>query len=455
MKTFRLLIVALLVATSASAQRYVGNANANAQDGEYSPTVYLISVHEVDTIYNCGNCAAAQAAMLNRLAAEGATLDYIETHRPGFQQVEKPQFVFASKNNRFSVALGGYVALRASYDFDGIVDNLDFIPYDIPVPGNYDTRQQLQMDASTSRIFVKAITNTRALGRVVAFIDTDFRGGAQGSYTPRLRSAYVSFLGFTFGRDVTTFCDLQAAPHTIDFQGPNAYNFNFATMIRYEVSFARDRMKFGLAAEMPKVSGTYNDNFATLRQRVPDGIALLQVSWGENNESHVRASGVVRDLYIHNLQTGNNTTRLGWGAQFSGHIRVARPLALFMNGVYGEGITPYIQDLTGSGLDFTPNPQNPDQIQTMPMWGWQAAAQINFTPRFWISGGYSEVHVNRSHGYYAENQYKQGQYIFGNIFYALTPRCQIAAEYLYGSRKNMSSDKNHANRASLMIKYNF
>ena len=42
MKTFRLLIVALLVAGSASAQRY----ERKAMRGEYSPTVYLISVQE-------------------------------------------------------------------------------------------------------------------------------------------------------------------------------------------------------------------------------------------------------------------------------------------------------------------------------------------------------------------------------------------------------------------------
>ena len=272
MKTFRLLIVALLLAGSASAQRY----ERKAMRGEYSPTVYLISVQEVDTIYNYGPYAMQQAAALNRMAMDNATQDYIETHRPGFQQVEKPQFVFATKNNRFSFSLGGFVSLRAGYDFDGIVDNIDFVTYDIPVHGNYDTRQKLMMDASTSRLFMKAITNTRALGRVVVFMDADFRGGAEGSYTPRLRSAYVSFLGFTLGRDVTTFCDLSAAPTTIDFQGPNAYNFNFATMIRYEYAFADNHLKFGVAAEMPSVSGTYNDNFATLKQRVPDFPAYFQ-----------------------------------------------------------------------------------------------------------------------------------------------------------------------------------
>ena len=165
MKTFRLLIVALLLAGSASAQRF----ERKAMRGEYSPTVYLISAQEVDTIYY-GPAAMRQAAALNRMAMDNATQDYIDTHRPGFQQVEKPQFVFATKNNRFSFSLGGFVSLRAGYDFDGSVDNIDFVTYDIPVHGNYDTKQKLMMDASTSRLFLKAITNTRALGRVVVFM---------------------------------------------------------------------------------------------------------------------------------------------------------------------------------------------------------------------------------------------------------------------------------------------
>ena len=450
MKTFRLLIVALLVATTASAQHRM----RSARHGEYMPTVYLISMHEVDTVYS-DVCAARQVAALNRLAVEGATQDYLETHRPGFQQTELPQFVFASKNNKFSFALGGYIALRTAYEFEGTVNNLDFVPYDIPIPGNYATRQKLTMDASTSRVFLKAIANTRALGRVVVYVDGDFRGSAQGSYIPRLRSAYVSFKGFTVGRDITTFCDLMAAPTTIDFQGPNAYNLQFATMIRYEVPFARNHMTFGLAAEMPDVSATYNDFFAPLPQRMPDFPVYLQVAWGRNRESHLRASAVFRNLYAYNVRTGNNTSLFGWGAQFSGRIKVFPWFRLFMNGVYGEGITPYIQDLKGAGLDFTPNPANPEQIQTMPMWGWQAAAQINLSRRVALSGGYSMVRIQHKNGYFANDEYRQGQYIFGNIFYSLTPRCKLAAEYLYGTRKNMDAQKNHANRAPVLVQYNF
>ena len=300
MKTIRLLIVLLLLASSASARHHLSRKD------RYAPTVYLVSVHEVDTIYNSG--ALRQAALENRAAVAEAKQDYLETHRTGFQQDDYPKFVFTSKNNRFSFAVGGFVALRAGYDFDGISDNIDFIPYEIPIPGNYNTEQKLMMDASTSRLYISAIANTRALGRVVVHIDTDFRGGAPGSYTPRLRSAYVNFLGLTFGRDITTFCDLQAAPTTIDFQGPNAYNYDFATLIRYEVSFARRHMTFGIAAEMPRVSGTYGDNFAPMHQRVPDVPAYLQVAWGKDMSSHLRLSGIVRNMYLYNNRTQSTTS---------------------------------------------------------------------------------------------------------------------------------------------------
>mgnify|MGYP003457550419 FL=1 len=141
------------------------------------------------------------------------------------------------------------------------------------------------MDASTSRIFLKAIINSRMLGRVHIYTDMDFRGGDEFSYLPRLRSAYVEVGGFTIGRDVTTFCDLAAAPETIDFQGPNAYNFAFNEMIRYEHSFLRNHLTVGIAAEMPQVSATYGEHFSPIYQRVPDGIAYIQYAWGENRSS--------------------------------------------------------------------------------------------------------------------------------------------------------------------------
>ena len=382
--------------------------------------------------------------------------DYAKSARKGFQQAHNPTVIFATHDNRFSLAFGGFVNLRTSYDVDGTIPGLDFVPYNIPMSKNYANKQRVMMDASTSRLFMKAIVNSRALGQVVVYSDVDFRGGETGSYLPRLRSAYVSLKGLTIGRDVTTFCDLNAAPTTIDFQGPNAYNFNFNEMIRYERSFMRDHFTFALAAETPSVNATYGEYFSAIYQRVPDFIAYLQYAWGENRNSHLRVSGVVRDMYLHNKVSGENTTQLGWGLQLSGHLSITRWVDLYMNGVYGKGITPYIQDLTGSPYDFAYNPENPQQVQTMPMWGWQAAAQVNIIPSvLWVSGGYSEVGLDKENGYLADDQYHRGQYVFGNIFYNPTKNFTLALEYLHGSRKDMSSEKNTANRISIMAQYNF
>ena len=138
------------------------------------------------------------------------------------------------------------------------------------------------------------------------------------------------------------------APTTIDFQGPNAYNFNFATLIRYEVSFARRHMTFGVAAELPSVSATYGENFKPIHQRVPDFPMYLQYAWGADRSSHLRASAVLRNPYMYKVSKDATTSLFGWGVQLSGTIKCCDWFRMFMNGVYGKGITPYIQDLTGS-----------------------------------------------------------------------------------------------------------
>ena len=54
----------------------------------------------------------------------------------------------------------------------------------------------------------------------------------------------------------------------------------------------------------------------------------------------------------------------------------------------------------------------------MPMYGWQAAAQIDLVPnKLAISGGYSMAEVCRRNGAYADDEYRRGQYVFGNIFW--------------------------------------
>ena len=452
MKKVLLTIGAMAAVLSATAQNHRIQRHHH---GDAEPTVYIISVSESDTVTCPTQSCNQQDMVMKNAAVKSAIEDHKNATRDGFQQALTPSAIFADKRNTFSFAIGGDVALRAAYSFDRIVNNIDMVPYNIPMTLTPADDQEIRMDASTSRIFIRGIANTKKLGQVHIFMDMDFRGGATGSYTPRIRSGYVQMLGLTIGRDVSTFCDLTAAPTTIDFQGPNAYNFRFATMIRYEHSFIDNHLKVGAAAEMPSVSGTYGETLMAIPQRVPDFPVYLQYSWGKNRDSHIRASAVFRDMYLYNNARSSEDDLFGWGVQFSGNIHITKYLELFMNGVYGEGVTRYINDLMGSGLDFTPRPNDPTRVQATPMYGWQAAAQINILPNLFVSGGYSTVSVLKKNGTYSDSMYKQGQYIFGNVFWNLTPRFVLAAEYLYGSRKNMDGAKAHSNRINLLAKYSF
>ena len=440
MKRLKLSIL-LVAAVALSSGQLMAQEHRHDRD-DYNPSVYT-------TASSDGHKHHADKAHKH------ATKDYAETHRTGFQQSHIPQFIFTSADNRFSLALGGSVTLRTTYDFGGAVDNIDFVPYDIPMSNGYASKQRVMMDASTSRLFMKAVVHSEHLGRVVVYTDMDFRGGAEFSYIPRLRSAYMQFKGLTIGRDVTTFCDLNAAPTTIDFPGPNAYNFAFNEMIRYECNAVKD-FSFVVAAERPSVNATYGENFSAVMQRVPDGIIYAQYKFGRDKASHLRLSGVIRDMYLHNNLSGKNTTQVGWDVQLSGHIEITRWVDLYMNGVYGKGITPYIQDLSGSPYDFAYKPEDRTKIETLPMWGWQAAAQVNIIPgTFWLAAGYSMVGLESNDGYLSDNQYSRGEYLFANAFYNLTPNLTLAVEYLYGSRKDMNASSNSANRLNIMAQYHF
>lgn len=442
MKTIRFLIAALLVTTTVSAQ--------NNRD-DYQPVVYLLGVQQ--TTVNDEAMSDAEYCTRNQMAIDRAILDFVETHRGGFEQPYLPQMIFSSRTNKIAFAIGGNVNMRVGYDFKGIVNSRDFIPTDIPIPGNYNSRQKLMMDASTSSIYFKAVANNSTLGRVVAMFEADFRGSNTG-YTPRVRLAYVSLYGFTLGRDVTTFCDLNSSPQTIDFEGPNSYTLDYSTMIRYSHTFGRS-FSMGIAAEMPHVSATYGESFTPIHQRVPDFPMYVQFNWGRRANSHVRVTGLLRNMYYHNQTKGENQSEFGWGVQLSGNIAIGERWNTYINGVYGKGVSSYVSDLKGAGMDLVVGVDDPTKLRTVPMYGWMAAGKFNIMRGLSVSGGYSEVNVERKTGFWSPSQYKKGQYIFGNIFCHITPRFEMAIEYLYGTHKNMAGNKNSANRIQAMVKYNF
>lgn len=198
-----------------------------------------------------------------------------ETRSLHFQDPDAPRFLLVDQKHQMALGIGGYVRLTTSYDFRGISDNVDFVPYDIPTPANPAEKSQYQMDASTSRIFLKLVGNNKALGKFSAYIETDFRGD---HHTLRLRQAYVSMRGFLLGQSWSTFSDLASIPPTIDFEGPNANTTLRNVQVRYTYNINK-HWQIAIAAENPNPDITYGIYSRSIKQRMPDIPAYVQYNW--------------------------------------------------------------------------------------------------------------------------------------------------------------------------------
>ena len=257
-----------------------------------------------------------------------------ETQSPRFHDPKAPRFVLTDRKGRFALGIGGYVKATAEYDFGGIVDNIDFIP--AYIPGGSKIKNQFQMDASTSTIFLKLVGHTKILGDFIVYTAGNFRDGSNKGF--QLRNAYVSFRDVTVGYTYGGFMDLGALPSTIDFQGPNGATFYRATQVAYTYKGLKN-FRFNASVEVPSVDGTTDSGLDIAQQRMPDFTAYAQYGW--NSKSHLRVGGLIRSMTYTSTLSDKAHAVTGFGVQASATFNVGRQWQVFGQATYGKGIGQY------------------------------------------------------------------------------------------------------------------
>ena len=383
------------------------------------------------------------------------------TRPPYFREPDVPRFLLTDTKGRFALGIGGYVQAVAEYDFGGIVKNKDFLPSSIPAPGTTAVKNQFQMDISTSTLFVKLVGRTKTLGDFILYTAGNFRGD---NYGFQLLNAYIQFLGFTVGYSYGNYMDLAAIPSTIDFAGPSGAAFYRTVQLAYTYSKLKN-WKFTGAIELPTVDGTYG-SYSVLEnasesaaQRMPDFTANIQYNWGPN--SQIRAAAIVRSMTYDSFNSKGDISaksEIGWGVQLSSVFMIGPKLQFFGQANYGKGISQYMNDLSSLDVDLVPDPDNPSRMQALPMMGWMAGLQYNFSPNVFASTNYSATRLYSDNGWPVQNSdfYRYGQYFACNVFWNITKDLQVGAEYLRGWRTGfLDNSTRHANRINLITQYAF
>lgn len=366
-----------------------------------------------------------------------------------------PLLHVVGKDKKFYVGLGGAVKGTASFDWGNVLDNPnEFVVSALPMTRKKGDGGLYQVSAQQTELYLTAGYNPGDKYEVTAYVNGRFLGS---NYGFQLENAYVSFFGFTAGYGYGLFCDTWAAPNTIDYEGPNAMLAVPNGILDYRHKFGH--WTVGIGAELPIASFTTADHNYKVNQRIPD--FPLMVQYNLPGGGHIGGAVILRGLQYRNDVRHKNEAVCGWGVRFSGTGTIAGPLGFCFQGAYGRGMTSYIQDLTGGGLDLVPKGgdlENSGSMKAVEAFGLMGGLTYNFSPTVSANACYSHVRTypDRYAGGTAwANQYSYGQYALCNVMWNIKSYLTWGLEYIYGRRVNMDSAQTHDNRLQTMLQVSF
>ena len=363
-----------------------------------------------------------------------------------FKDPAAPRFIFFDDNKNFLFGIGGYVQMNAAYDFNGLPDYNSFITSQI-TPNGEQSGTSYGMTLEQSTLFFKLLGNTKA-GKLVSYIEMQFEGPDN---TPKLQQAFVQFKGLTIGKAWSTFGDMTSVPATIDQEGPGSAIEIRQPMIRYTYLFTK-RFQASLALEYATPSYTTGNHTKSIRQKVPD--IPFNIRYTLKNNGHLQAGAILRNISYKNTATDKDKICTGWGITGSGTIPLNKNNSLMFQGVYGQGIARYIQDISALGYDLIPENNTEGKLIAPTMWGAFGAIQHNWNPRLSSSLIYSHTRM-QTRKTLAATDYKYAQYAAANLLWKFTEYGTTGIEYEYGRRNNFDKQHGNANRINVMIQYRF
>lgn len=361
---------------------------------------------------------------------------------------QKKENPFLWEKGNTTIKLGGFVRVVTSADFDGSVASNDFIVSSIPVPQPWDNKGRFGLDASASRIGLEVVQKIEGIGNLKFYIESDFRGASD---VFRLRQAYVSFMGITVGQTWGFMYDAAATAPAIDIQSDDSRTFFRTPLIGYSRNFGK-HLSAGAAIEYPKAKITTLTGIKTVTQRIPDFPLYVQY---KGAAGHLKLAGVLRGVQYGNTLREEIESQLGWGVQLSGSLKPAKFLTLYAQGICGEGIGRYINDLAYLSVDLMPDYNEAGVMKALPMYGLSFGARADLSKKFYVATSFASAAMTDKEGYTTASDYRRGYYASGTLFWRAFRNMTIATEYLYGKRENVDRQSGQANRIQLMLKYDF
>lgn len=442
MKKHNLFAAALLFCTGA----FAAPAEAVAEAGGIDTSSMSYKMQQrgdiINSVHVVGNHTTANDSV-NILLRQFYMDQFRHSREP-----ELPYFMFMSRDASMALGIGGQIQVNGWYGWNGVVDDSDFHPYEIPVPQNPAEKRKLDASPGETGLFLTLLGNTK-VGKFMAYIEGGFSGYKDRGF--KLKKAYVTFRDWTVGYAKSTFSDPGAESPVIDGAGQNGEMSHTTPLVRWLHSF-KGGWKVAASVELPEFGIQTVDSLVKKQNvYVPDLAAFVQYGWGE---SHVRLAGIVRVLPYRDLLTGRNHSKVGWGLQLSTAIQPDKRLTLFGTVNAGQGISSYNNDMGVDSYDLVSDLGRPGVMYAPTIWSAAIGAQYYFAKNIYSALTLSEAR-NMASRQSLPSDYKYGLYGAVNVFWNITPRLQAGVEYLIGKRQDFSRRHAVADRVDAMFQFSF
>jgi len=354
-----------------------------------------------------------------------------------------------------TISIGGYAKMDAKSmrtsggQLAGGSAGRDFlIPSVIPVGGSssgWDTH----FHARQSRFIVK--TNTPVGGKSIGtHLEMDFMvtsGGDQrvsNSYSPRMRQAFITYDGWTFGQAWSNFQNVGALPDSVDFVGtmPGTV-FVRQPMIRY-----KSKSGFSVSVENPEttITNSVGGRILPADDKLPD----VTVRYDGKGFT---VAGIVRQLSGSDavLPLGSDSA-MGYGISVSGKVPIGSGGDDFrFMGTVGEGLGRYMgaNIVNDAAIDLDGN------LKPIATYSGFGAFRHVWSPkaRSTIAGSYFKADnpVTLTGGGTTDEVWNA----LANIIYSPVPKLDLGVEFMYAERTTEAGVSGNLQQVQLMAKYSF
>src|SRR5438477_7887589 len=286
--------------------------------------------------------------------------------------------------------IGGYFKTDFIYDFKPAGNAESFIPSSIPIPTVVGVNNATVSIRPTRLSLDFRIPSTQ-LGDVRFYVEGDLFGS--NATTPRLRHAYAQVKNVLIGQTFSNFMDPDGFPDTLDFQGPNGMVNLRNPQLRYGFALSPSTT-FYVSVEKPSSDIIFKTPQFTDQPNSPspDGAIRLRQ---EFERGHFQVAGLFRSIAAF-LPNGRTDSVFGWGLNAATSVKTfGKDNAIFAVAA-GHGISRYLQDTSGLGIDAEPVSGVIPHLQATPAVGVEAAYQHYWLKTLRSSAIYSYAAVNNT-----------------------------------------------------------